>query len=263
MTPTLVLIGGCEDREHKREILHEFVRLAGGKDARLVTITAASSVPRKTGRAYCSLFESMGVKEHYTMHLSLRSQAERNEVMEKLGGASGIFLTGGDQWRGICLICDRELDQLITRRYLDGAVLAGTSAGAAMIPRIMITGRESETLPRPRTVQLKPGLGLVSNLLVDTHFSQRCRFGRLAVAVSRNPECLGLGIDENTAVVVRDGFASVLGDGTVTLIDGRDIFYSDLSGGRKDKPITVFGLKVHVAAAHHRVDLERRVIREA
>ncbi len=131
-----------------------------------------------------------------------------------------------------------------------------------MVPRTMITGRESELLPRPRTVQLKPGLGLVEDLLVDTHFSQRCRFGRLAVAVTRKPECLGLGIDENTAVVVSDGYASVIGDGTVTLIDAKDIVYSDLTGGRKDKPITVFGLKVHIAAGQHRIDLAHRIIRE-
>ncbi len=260
MNPTLVLIGGCEDRLGKKEILNEFVRCAGGKDARIVTITAASCIPIKTGREYARTFQLMGVKRHYVVHLSQRSQAERMEMVEELEQATGIFLTGGDQVRGIGLVHTQELGDLLARRFHSGAVIAGTSAGAAMIPATMITGRESESLPRPRTVQLKPGLGLVRDLIVDTHFSQRSRFARLAVAVTRKPHCLGAGIDEDTAVVVRDGCAEVVGQGTVTIIDGRNIIYEDLAGGRREKPITVFGLTVHVVAAHHRINLEERGI---
>lgn len=263
MSSTLVLIGGCEDKQGKKEILRQFVRLAGGKEARIVTVTAPSCIPRKTGSEYTRTFQLMGVKSHYVVHLSLRSRARRQEMVEEVEQATGIFLTGGDQVRGMGLVRMREVDELLIRRFRSGVVMAGTSAGAAMIPATIITGRESESLPRPGTVQLKPGLGFVKDVIVDTHFSQRSRFGRLAVAVTRKPHCLGIGIDEDTAVVVKDGCAEVLGQGTVTLIDARNIIYEDLAGGRREKPITVFGLSVHVVAAHHRISLEERgIIRE-
>jgi cyanophycinase len=260
MNSVLFLIGGCEDRQDKKEILNEFVRLAGGREARIVTVTAPSCIPRKAGREYAEVFRSMGVKSHYVVHFSLRSQPERIEMVKELERATAIFLTGGDQVRGMGLLRIREVDEILARRFEEGVVVAGTSAGAAMIPAAMITGRESESLPRPRTVQLKPGLGLLKDLIVDTHFSQRCRFGRLAVAVTRKPRYLGAGVDEDTAIVIRDGSAEVLGQGTVTLIDARNIVYEDMKGGRREKPITVFGLSVHVVAAHHRINIEERGI---
>ncbi len=252
--PILVLIGGCEDLTGRKEILHEFVRLAGGKRARLVTLTAATSRPERTGEEYAKVFRSLGASWHVAgSGRPVRSAG--TELLERIEQATGIFITGGDQLRAVRRFLASELQEVLLRRYREGVVVGGTSAGAVLMAETMITGRSCEVVARPGAVELSPGIGLIKDVLIDSHFSQRCRFGRLAVAVLRNCPYLGIGIDENTAVIIRGTRGEVLGDGTVTLIDGREIGYSDLAGGRQDKPVTVSGLKVHLIAGHHCFDL--------
>ncbi len=250
----VVLIGGCEDLTGKKEILSKLVKLAGGKRARLVTITAATCRPERTEELYTQAFQSLGVTKH-VIGFNRSPRSVGRELLDAIEQATCIFFGGGDQVRAMNQLVAHQLHDVLSRRCREGVVMAGTSAGAVLMGETMITGRPCEVLARPGAVQLRPGIGLVKNVLIDSHFSQRRRFGRLAVAVTRHPHCLGIGIDENTAVILRGASAEVLGSGTVTLIDGRNIGYSDLSGGREDKPITVTGLKVHIIASHHSFDI--------
>ncbi len=257
--PVLVLIGGCEDLEGEKEILRELVALAGGRKARIVTLTAATTRPEKTAEQYGKAFRSLGVTRHVA-GLDRNDRFVAHELLQKIEEATCIFFAGGDQVRAVSHIVASQLHEVLSRKCHEGVVMAGTSAGAVLMAETMVTGRQSEAVPRPGAVQLKPGIGLIQGVIIDTHFSQRGRFGRLAVSVARQPLCLGIGIDENTAVVSHGNKGEVVGEGTVTLIDGKNILYSDLNDGRTDRPVSVTGLVVHIIASQHTFRFEERVV---
>jgi len=227
----LIPIGGAEelDPDRSKSILCEFVRLSGGKEARILVIPTASSDPAGSGRGYSQLFQKMGAKSTDVLEVEQREDANLAKTVEQLEQATGIFITGGDQSRLVELLVGTAVMETIQCCNQKGAVVAGTSAGASilsahmMVPSGMPGLESSDSSPRKGMTDLVSGFSLLREIIVDQHFNQRGRIGRLLEAFAANPGLLGLGLDEDTAAVIDvSGRLTVLGTGAVTIIDGRN-----------------------------------------
>ncbi len=260
MSGTLMAIGGAEDKVRERVILRSFVETAGGADANIVVLATASEMA-DTGDRYAALFESMSADTVQVMRIRNRMDAVEAGagVLDVLEFATGLFITGGSQLRLSAALGGTKTAAAIRRRHADGMVVAGTSAGAAILSEHMIAMGDSGTTPRRRLVQMAKGLGLAHDLIVDQHFRQRDRLGRLATALSYNPGPLAIGVDEDTAAVIHGGILKVIGSGAVTVVDGSGLSYTDSPEVRRGQPITLLGLKLDFLTTGCRYDLERRV----
>ena len=260
MAGTLMAIGGAEDKVRERVILRAFVEAAGGPDANLVILATASELS-ETGDRYASLFESMHADTVEVLRVRSREDAldAGSGVLDLLEFASGLFITGGSQLRISAALGGTAIADMIRRRHAEGMVVAGTSAGAAILSEHMISMGDSGATPRRRLVQMAKGLGLAPDLVVDQHFRQRDRLGRLVTALSYNPEPLGVGVDEDTAAVVENGILQVIGSGAVTVIDASGLRYTDSPEVRRGQPLALLGLKLDFLTAGCRYDLRRRV----
>lgn len=255
----IVPIGGAEGRELNRKpvILKRFVKLCGGSQARVLVIPTASEV-NETGPMYMELFKSLGAKA-MCMPLDQREDCHDKEMLRVLGDATGIFITGGNQLRLSTILGGTPVARLIRQLNAEGVHVAGTSAGAAILSEHMIASGRSGPSPRESGVELAPGLGLTNRVIIDQHFNQRQRMGRLLAALSFNPFACGLGIDENTAAFLGpDGVFKVVGAGTVTVVDPADLKHSSMSLVRKAEAVTLIGLKLHVLAEGARFNIETR-----
>lgn len=221
----LVIVGGSEDREDDKPILSRFIELSGGRDCSIAVITAASSIPRDVWPVYERAFADLGVTNMLPVHLSTRAQANDKGLAETVGKASGIFMTGGDQRRLLATIGGTELDAAMHKALkLRGACIGGTSAGASAMSGHMLAAGAVGLHPELGSVHLAAGLGFVQRVVIDQHFSERHRLSRLLTVVAQNPYLQGIGIDENTALVIeRGGGIEVLGAGAVTIVDGRNM----------------------------------------
>lgn len=254
----LVIIGGAEDRDRDCKILRRFLQLSGGHQARIVVLTAGTSEPREAGETYFDLFYELGADRVWVVDTRDQADANHIDAVRAIGQASGIFFTGGDQSRIVERLKGTILEDAIRKRHLEGVVIAGTSAGAAMMPEVMIVCGESETSPRPDAVTLGSGMGFISGILVDQHFAQRGRLGRLLAALLLQPETLGVGIDEDTAVVIQGDQLEVIGEGAVTIIDQTPSTYRNVDPRWRDQPMAVFGVQLHVLSEGCRLDLRSR-----
>ena len=257
-TGPLVIIGGAEDRTRDCRILREFVRLAGGAEACITVIAVASGHPEEAAASYSDLFTRLGAREARDLSISKRGDANAASAVRAIEAATGVFFTGGNQLRITRLLGGTKIDTTLHKRHEDGLVLAGTSAGAAMMSTIMILGGMSETAFRVGIVDLGPGMEFISGILIDQHFAERGRLRRLLQAIAQYPRDLGLGIDENTAVVVRDGICEAIGEGSVTIIDAGDLTYTDLPWLNKGDTMTMCGVKIHILSEGYRFDLRNR-----
>ena len=219
----LVIIGGHEDREHGKEILTRFVELSGGADARIVVITAASQVADQMWEMYDNAFGDLGVSNRTHLELTSRQDANSEETVRLVAQATGIFMTGGDQKRLLALIGGTALDaEMHAALKVRGATIGGTSAGASAMSGHMLAQGKTDLLPEKGAVSLGAGLGFLHKVVIDQHFSERQRLARLLSVVAQNPYLMGIGIDEDTALVVERGRGiQVLGEGSVTVVDGR------------------------------------------
>ena len=259
----LVIIGGAEDREGDCTILGEFVRLAGGSKARIVVMTVATDHPEEVGVEYARLFKRLKAQSVSVVDVSERMDAHDEKSLKVLESATGVFFTGGDQLHVTALIGGTEMDTLLHQMYGDGAVIAGTSAGAAMMSNSMLVGGPPEQNPRFSTVQLGPGVEFLLGGIIDTHFSERGRYGRLISAIAHYPHDLGVGIDENTAIVVKDDVFEVIGEGAVTIIDAGTLTYTNVPDLIKDEAMALYGVTLHILPAGHRFNMtERKPIME-
>ncbi|MDJ0733569.1 MAG: cyanophycinase [Nostocaceae cyanobacterium] len=254
----LVIIGGAEDKEGECKVLREFVRRAGGVKAKIVVLTAASSRPQEVGEEYIRVFERLGVANVRVVDTRYREEAEKPDVVKEIEQATGVFFSGGDQSRIISIIKGTKLDAAIHKRYSEGIVVGGTSAGAAMMPDIMIVEGKSDTHPRMNAVEMGPGMGFLPGVVVDQHFAQRGRLARLLAALLLEPAILGFGIDENTAVIVDGDEFEVVGEGAVTVVDDSETTYDNMDKLLKDEPLAVFGVKLHVLPQGYRFNLTTR-----
>lgn len=255
----LVIIGGAEDRDGECTVLREFVRRAGGIQSRIAVVTAATSMPREVGEDYRRVFERLGAERVDIIDNSSRERADDSDFIDMAKEATGIFFTGGDQSRIIDLIKGTKLDELIHQRYVrDGLVVGGTSAGAAMMPDIMIVEGESQSTPRVNVVEMGPGMGFLPGIVVDQHFAQRGRLGRLLAALVQQPAVLGLGIDENTAIIVEGDEFEVVGHGAITVVDESESTHNNLDDLLKDEALAVCGVKLHILPHGYRFNLKTR-----
>jgi cyanophycinase len=245
-TSLLMPIGGAETKTGQRVILSRFIELCGSSPARIVVIPAASGYAAEMGHLYCRMFSELGARNAECLHISDRRQANDPMTAGLLKDADGVFLTGGDQLKLMSLIGGTELSYALHESHNRGVPIAGTSAGASAMSRQMIAFGRSGSRPSQRMVQLASGLGLTS-FIIDQHFTQRDRLGRLLTAVALNPGMIGIGIDEDTALVIpSSGQCEVIGSGTVTIVDGRKLEYTDIHAAKRYDPITVKGVDVNV-----------------
>lgn len=253
----LIPIGG---KLNDDAIVARFVELCGGASARLVVIPTASSEP-DTGPGYLRLFARHGVRHTRMAAFRHRSCCDDADWLAALHEADGVFLTGGDQLRLATVLNGTPAARILRERHRRGGLhIAGTSAGAAVLSRQMIARGAEGLTPRAGMVQLAAGFGLADSVIIDQHFRQRDRLGRLLTAVAYNPHCLGLGVDEDTAAFMApDGTFEVLGQGAVTVIDPTDLQQNTIADVEHHEPISLTGLRVHVLAAGARFDLADRL----
>jgi cyanophycinase len=216
----LIVIGGAEDRFEEKFILYRFFEMAGSKKAHIAILPTASQDER-TGTAYHGIFTDFGARSVEVLPLFKHEDADEPGTVHILENATGIFLTGGDQNKILAVLYGTEALRAIVRAHAKGAVIAGTSAGAAALSDPMIAGGGRGSLPRSGMAKIEPGLGLARRFIIDQHFHQRERLGRLLYAVMLHPKLMGLGVDEDTAAIIELGEnIEVIGRGTVTIIDG-------------------------------------------
>lgn len=256
----LLLIGGAEDKTGRRVILEHFVHLAGGAQAQIVVIASASSFEDLVGQRYVSIFQELGAGRAEMLQARSRLETRHAIPLEQLEQASGIFMTGGDQLKLTALFGGTPIAECIRRRSQAGCVIAGTSAGASVAAEHMLAYGAGGLTPRKAMMQFAPGLGLISGVVVDQHFGARNRAGRLMTAVAHNPDLIGVGLDEDTAVEIdASGQLTVLGRGSVMIVDGEDVSFSDIHYIVEGAPLSLFGLRIHMLAQGFRFDLTTRM----
>jgi cyanophycinase len=255
----VLAIGGAEDKVDDKIILSTFAQLAGGPAARIVIIPTASSL-EDTGDRYRAIFAAMGVACAEVLFIGNREDANTPDVVAVLDGATGVFMTGGNQMRLSSLVGGTGVARAVRRLNEAGAVVAGTSAGASILSSHMVAYGASGEMPRQRMAQMIAGFGLVNELIIDQHFRQRDRIGRLLTLVASNPGLLGVGVDEDTAAMIDgNGILEVVGRNHVTIVDGSRM-YSDVFQVKGHGGITVSGAGLHMLTPGRRFDLESRTL---
>ncbi len=257
-TGSLLAIGGAEDKLRQREILARFAALAGGTDARVVIISTASSLGDVAADRYRAVFASLGMTDTEGMRPLNREEAQDPRLAARIAQATGIFLTGGNQLRLASVVAGTRLGAALVEQHRRGAVVAGTSAGASALSSHMIAFGRSGPSPRQRMAQLGAGLGLLPDMLIDQHFTERNRIGRLEALVAHSPSLLALGIDEDTAALIGpDRVLEVIGKGSVTILDGSNLV-TDAHEVARHRPLMVSGVLLHVLTSGYRFDLRSR-----
>ena len=255
---SVIIIGGAEDKVRDRVILSRFTTLAGGRDATIAVISTASSLGQMAGERYQQVLGELGVAKVRTIHAVTRAQANDETAALALRDATGIFLTGGNQLRLSSTIGGTRLADAVLEQFRQGAVVAGTSAGASALSSQMIAFGASGATPKHRMAQIAAGLGVLPGVIIDQHFQQRNRLGRLLSLIAQNPSLLGLGVDEDTAGVVGpDHVMEVIGRGSITVVDGSRS-ETDAWEVHGHRPLMISGVVLHSLPAGYRFDLRRR-----
>jgi cyanophycinase len=255
----IVPIGGAEDKVGPEAILKRFVQICGGRDAHIAVIPTASEL-RSTGRRYEELFKSLRASRVSVIHFESRKQCEDHEELAILEKATGIFLTGGSQLRLGTMLGGTSGAKAIRLLNERGVHVAGTSAGAAFLSEHMIAYGDEGPTPRAGMVTMAPGLGLTNRIVVDQHFRQRDRLGRLLTALAFNPFAVGVGLDEDTAAFIApDETLEVVGSGAVTIVDPSSIEYSSMDSAKLGEPVSLLGVKLHIIVRGGAFNLHTRI----
>jgi cyanophycinase len=255
---TLVIIGGAEDKDGDCQILREFMRQSGGSNARIVVMTVATGLPGEVGEQYKDIFHRLGAADVRIVDTARREDGDDPRALDILREATGVFFTGGDQRRITDNLKGSEVDRLLHERYQQGLVIGGTSAGAAMMPDMMIAEGEPQTNPRVEVVEMEEGMAFLPGVVIDQHFAERGRLGRLLSAVMQQPVNLGFGIDENTAIVVSQDKFTVVGQGSITVVDVSKLAHSNLERSLIDEPLALCGVTLHILPNGYQFDLKKR-----
>lgn len=254
----LVIIGGAEERrrEGHMEILEVVVKDAQQNGGKVVIVTAASNQPEELAATYKKAFSSLGISKIENLDIRTRTDAQSEENIKKVREAAAIFFTGGDQLRITSQIGDSPVFQCMRELYYNGTTIAGTSAGAAAMPDTMLIAGPGDESNRLRALDMAPGLGFFPNTVIDSHFAERGRIGRLLGAVAQNPKNLGVGIDEDTAIqVIGHESFTVLGSGAVYVLDGMGVTFSNLSDKEAEDVLCVYDVKLHVLSRGNSFDM--------
>ena len=254
----IVPIGGAEDKESRRRILKRFVQLCGGREARIAVIPTASKLA-DTGERYEDLFERLEAGRVDTLDFQSRADGEREDFLEVLQACTGVFITGGNQLRLSTIIGGTPAAKLIRLRNADGIPVGGTSAGASILSEHMIAFGSEGSSPRADSVNLAPGFGLTNRFIIDQHFRQRDRLGRLTAALAYNPFAIGIGLDEDTAAFIGpDNTLEVEGSGAITVVDASRVQFTSMDQADDDEPVCIIGLQVHILTAGATFNLHTR-----
>jgi len=255
---TLMAIGGAVDFEEPI-IFKEFIKRVGGKNAKIVVLPQASSL-KDTGKEYVKTFQQLGVKSKpISLEFRERLLADKQKHLEALHHATGIFLAGGTQMRITAIIGGTNFEQELLAAYHKGVVICGTSAGMAVMAKLMLAYGRGGATPREGLARFSPGLGFTDKIIFDQHFRQRDRLGRLAYAVSMHPGLYGVGVDENTCAIVEDDRnIAILGKNAVTIVDGKGIHATNVAEMTASRPVAISGLTVHVLTENCSFDMKSR-----
>lgn len=255
----IIAIGGAENKENDRRILERFVSASGGGRADIVVIPTASRM-HETGPRYEQLFTAIGAARVTVMDFDTRRDCQEHGRLTRLEEASGIFFTGGNQLRLTTLLGGTPVAKLIRSANARGVTVGGTSAGASILSEHMIAAGDEGSAVLAGSVRLAPGLGLTNRFIIDQHFRQRDRLGRLLTALAYNPFAIGIGLDEDTAALIGpDETVEVEGTGGVTIVDASEVSYSSIDSVPEGQPACVLGLKLHVLVAGATFNLHTRL----
>jgi len=257
---TLIIIGGGERKDAEGNVLQEVASRADG--GKLVVATIATAEPEETWKDYREIFKKLGVKKIEWLDVRIREEGFKEEVVRILDDATVVFFTGGDQLKITSQLGDSPVYRRLVELYEQGGTIAGTSAGASVMSETMLISGDGDESHKVDTVLgMAPGLGLIRNVVIDQHFAQRGRLGRLLGAITQNPRTLGIGLDENTAIILDDNeWFEVVGAGAVYVLDGSKVSYSNLAEPQEEmeKTMSVFDVGLHVLSAGNRFDLQER-----
>ncbi|MBK6748767.1 MAG: cyanophycinase [Pyrinomonadaceae bacterium] len=244
----LLVIGGAEDKYNERRILKKFLELAGGEKAEVLIVPVASDFPEFAADVYTQAFRNLGIANPRVLRATSRQDIVHADVEKLTNGVTGVFMTGGDQMRLVSLLGGTKLAEALRKKVRDtNVVMAGTSAGAAAMSTSMIVRGEPSSHPHKDAVKLSPGLGFLKNIIIDQHFSERGRISRLITAVAYNPYNLGIGIDENTAIILDgQGILEVYGQGSATIVDGSEITFNEIAEVADKEAFSICGVQFHV-----------------
>lgn len=272
----LISVGGAEDKGTDLEqgfiqrnrlnffelgILKRFIDEVGGVEKRIEVITTASSIPVEVGENYLDAFGKIGCKNIGVIDIRKREDVFEEEFINRVKNADGIMFSGGDQLRLTSIFGGTEIYNVLHDRYMneEGFVIAGTSAGAMAMSNTMIYQGKSELAHLKGEVKITTGLAFMGNVIIDSHFDKRGRFNRLAQAVASNPQCTGIGLGEDTGVIVTGGNSlEVVGSGAVVIVDGRDIRHTNITEVSMGEPIALDNLRVSIMVRGNRYLLKER-----
>ncbi|MBS1513946.1 MAG: cyanophycinase [Bacteroidetes bacterium] len=254
----ILIIGGAEDKFNERHIIRKFVSLSGDKKANILIIPIASDFAEIAAKLYTTIFSSLGVKKITVLEATSRQDILSLNADKMLDNLTGVFITGGDQMRLSSILGGTDFIKKLAARVKKGLVLAGSSAGAACMSSEMIVRGDGQS-PNQNAVRISPGLSILKDIIIDQHFTQRSRLNRIITAVCYNPKNLGIGIDEDTAILInKNGILEVLGKGTVTIVDGSNVNYINIAEVKENEPFSVFGLQLHILSSTIRYDIINR-----
>lgn len=257
---TLIPIGGREDRKESKDVLSRIIAETGKTDPHICLITLATGLPKKVAKIYEKAFKELNVSTVSAIHYTTRNDADTETNLKTVKTCDLVMFSGGKQTKISDLISNTQILALIKQRYMEEAnfVVAGTSAGAtAMSSTMIVKGKSYEAFIKG-SLELANGLDFISSVIVDTHFVRRGRIGRLIKSVTFNPNVLGLGIGEDTSVIIKKGIMEVCGSGLVIIVDGTEIEFTDFAYLHNGDPITVEGLRLHVLGNGKKFDISRR-----
>src|SRR6201996_5560260 len=255
----IIPIGGAKNKENDRRILERFVRESGGADADIIVIPTASRM-HETGPRYEKLFREIGAGRVGVMDFDTRRDCQEPGRLQRLEAATGIFFTGGNQLRVTTLLGGTPVAKLIRQRNAQGATVGGTSAGASILSEHMIAGGDEGSSAVDGSVRLAAGLGLTNRFIIDQHFRQRDRLGRLITALAYNPFAIGIGLDEDTAAFIGpDETVEVQGSGGVTIVDASEVSFSSIGEVSEGQPVCVLGLRLHILVAGATFNMHTRI----
>lgn len=255
----IIPIGGAEEKELDPSILRRFVQTCGGESARLAVIPTASRLA-DTGPHYVELFRELGAAHAVSLPFEDRADCAKEEWLEELRTATGVFITGGNQLRLSTTIGGTKVAEILrVRNNEEGLTVGGTSAGASILSEHMIGYGDEGTTPRCDMLALAPGFGLTHAAIIDQHFQQRNRLGRLLTALAFNPRPIGIGLDEDTAAFIDpEDNLEVVGSGAITILDPSEMEFSSMDSARRHEPLTILGMKLHILTEGCTFDITSR-----
>lgn len=255
-----IIIGGAEDKEHDKDILKRVCSNIGMATDTVVIATVASEYPKEVLQKYQNVFGNLDVKNIKGLSIDSRNDAYKDENIKIVREAKVIFFTGGDQLRITSMVGGTPVYEAILQAIQNGVTIVGTSAGASIMSDTMVVEGDDEESPKKCTIQMSPGLGFIEGVIIDQHFAQRGRIGRLLSGIAQNPQVLGIGIDEDTAIVVKDKkILEIIGNGAVYFIDGREITFTNVSEQNSQEILSMHNVKLHILKSGEKFDLLKKI----